>query len=50
MKLQNWQQKTENIRSDYLAAKKSDPARFEAKLNLSWSNWGFGLEPLVDRT
>ncbi|RAX18924.1 MULTISPECIES: sugar phosphate isomerase/epimerase [Actinomyces] len=30
----------------YLAAKRADPERFEPRLNLSWSNWGFGLEEL----
>ena len=46
MNLQPWQAKSEKIRQDFLAAKKADPARFEAKLNLSWSNWGFGMEAL----
>ncbi|MHB1460917.1 MAG: sugar phosphate isomerase/epimerase family protein [Armatimonadota bacterium] len=46
MALQNFEQKTLKIREDYLAAKKANPARFEAKLNLSWSNWGFGMEKL----
>lgn len=46
MSLQNWQQKNEQIREAYLAAKKADPAKFDAPLNLSWSNWGFGVESL----
>ncbi len=46
MKLQNFQAKNEQIRGDYLAAKKAKPKKFEAKLNLSWSNWGFGMESL----
>jgi sugar phosphate isomerase/epimerase len=47
MTLQNFQQKNERIRADFLAAKKAQPERFKARLNLSWSNWGFGLEPLA---
>ena len=47
MTLQNWQKKNEKIRADYLAAKKARPDRFKATLNLSWSNWGFGMEPLA---
>ena len=47
MKLQNWQSKSDGIRAQYLAAKKAHPERFEATLNLSWSNWGFGMEPLA---
>jgi D-psicose/D-tagatose/L-ribulose 3-epimerase len=46
MEAQNWQKKTGKIRQDFIAAKKADPKRFEAMLNLSWSNWGFGMEPL----
>jgi D-psicose/D-tagatose/L-ribulose 3-epimerase len=46
MTLQNWQNKNEKIKAEYVAAKKADPRKFEAGLNLSWSNWGFGMEPL----
>lgn len=46
MSLQTWQQKSLAIRERYLAAKQQDPARFQAPLNLSWSNWGFGMESL----
>ncbi|MDO8585508.1 MAG: sugar phosphate isomerase/epimerase family protein [Armatimonadota bacterium] len=46
MNLQNWQRKNEKIKADYIAAKKADPKKFEKELNLSWSNWGFGMEPL----
>ena len=45
--MQNWQKKSDKIRADYLAAKKANPDKFEATLNLSWSNWGFGMEPLA---
>jgi len=46
MTLQNFETKNEKIRAEYIAAKKADPGKFQAKLNLSWSNWGFGMEPL----
>lgn len=46
MSVQNWQAKSEKIKQDFIAAKKADPKRFEKDLNLSWSNWGFGMEPL----
>ncbi|MHB0999053.1 MAG: sugar phosphate isomerase/epimerase family protein [Armatimonadota bacterium] len=48
MSLQNWQIKNERIKEKYIAAKKANPQKFEAKLNLSWSNWGFGMEKLED--
>ncbi|MHB9037206.1 MAG: sugar phosphate isomerase/epimerase family protein [Armatimonadota bacterium] len=46
MRPQNFQLKSEKICADYLTAKSANPKRFAAKLNLSWSNWGFGIEPL----
>ena len=46
MTLQHFEVKNAKIRADYLAAKKANPEKFEAKLNLSWSNWGFGMESL----
>jgi sugar phosphate isomerase/epimerase len=48
LNLQNWQIKNENIKQNYLAAKRADPSRFDKRLNLSWSNWGFGMERLED--
>jgi len=45
-KPQSFELKNQKIRSDYFAAKKANPKKFEAKLNLSWSNWGFGMESL----
>jgi D-psicose/D-tagatose/L-ribulose 3-epimerase len=50
MDLQNWQQKTEKIRQAYLDHKRENPQAHEAKLNLSWSNWGFGMERLEAST
>lgn len=47
MELQNYEKTNQRIREAYLARKKADPAACEAGLNLSWSNWGFGTEPLA---
>jgi D-psicose/D-tagatose/L-ribulose 3-epimerase len=44
---QNWEQKSEQIREQFLAQKKNKPASLKSRLNLSWSNWGFGLESLA---
>lgn len=46
MSLQNWEMKTEKVRDAYLADKRAHPEKHAARLNLSWSNWGFGMEPL----
>ena len=48
MKLQNFEQKNQNIRSAFEAFKRASPDRLQQKLNLSWSNWGFGIEPLEE--
>ena len=48
MSLQNFQQKNEKIRNAFDTLKKDHPDRIKARLNLSWSNWGFGMEPLAD--
>ncbi|RPF26240.1 sugar phosphate isomerase/epimerase family protein [Georgenia muralis] len=44
--MQNVDKWREEIRHDFLEAKQSDPSRFTTPLNLSWSNWGFGIEEL----
>jgi sugar phosphate isomerase/epimerase len=44
--LQNWQRRSAAIRTAFLEAKRSDPDRFLRKIDLSWSIWMFGLEPL----
>jgi len=44
--LQNFQRKNEEIRAQFAALRQTHPARMDARLNLSWSNWGFGLETL----
>ncbi len=48
MKQQNFEQKNEAIREKFLVLKKQSPERLKTRLNLSWSNWGFGLESLAD--
>lgn len=46
MKLQSGQAKSEAIRRDFLEFKSRWPAKLKKSFNLSWSNWGFGIEPL----
>jgi D-psicose/D-tagatose/L-ribulose 3-epimerase len=46
MKKQNFEEKNAKIKEAFIKLKKDQPERFNTKLNLSWSNWGFGLEPL----
>ena len=48
MKKQNYEIKTEKIRSAFLELKKKHPEKLKTRLNLSWSNWGFGIESLAD--
>lgn len=45
---QNFELKNEQIREAFDRLKREQPERLERRLNLSWSNWGFGLEPLAD--
>jgi D-psicose/D-tagatose/L-ribulose 3-epimerase len=47
MKKQNYEIKTEKIRATFLDLKKTQPEKLKTRLNLSWSNWGFGIEPLA---
>jgi D-psicose/D-tagatose/L-ribulose 3-epimerase len=46
MKIQNFEQKNRTIREAFLKKKAEQPAAVQRRLTLSWSNWGFGLEPL----
>ena len=48
MKPQNFEQKNEKIRLAFNDLKKNHPEKVKTRLNLSWSNWGFGMEPIVD--
>ena len=45
---QNYQITNNMIREQFLEYKQANPESFTHKLNLSWSNWGFGLEKLAD--
>lgn len=45
---QNYVKKNRRIKSKFLELKEKDPRRFEKRLNLSWSNWTFGLESIED--
>jgi D-psicose/D-tagatose/L-ribulose 3-epimerase len=48
MKKQNYEAKTEKIRQAFLELKKKHPEKLKTRLNLSWSNWGFGIETLAE--
>jgi len=48
MKTQNYELKSEKIRKAFFELKKNNPEKLKNRLNLSWSNWGFGVEPLAD--
>jgi D-psicose/D-tagatose/L-ribulose 3-epimerase len=48
MKQQHFESKNEAIREKFQALKRASPERLKTRLNLSWSNWGFGLESLPD--
>ncbi|MHB9011252.1 MAG: sugar phosphate isomerase/epimerase family protein [Ignavibacteriaceae bacterium] len=48
MKKQNYELKSEKIRTAFIDLKKNHPEKLKSGLNLSWSNWGFGIEPLAD--
>ena len=47
MNSQNFVLKNEKIRRDFEELRKKTPGRLKTRLNLSWSNWGFGIEPLA---
>jgi len=44
---QNFEKKNAQIREKFQALRKSSPDVLTTRLNLSWSNWGFGMEPLA---
>ena len=48
MKRQTFESKNDRIRQAFIALKKSRPQKLKDRLNLSWSNWGFGMESLAD--
>ncbi len=47
MEMQNYEKKNAAVRERFLALKRQHPEQLKARLNLSWSNWGFGIEPLA---
>ena len=48
MKKQNYELKSDKIRAAFKKLKSKQPERLKQRLNLSWSNWGFGMESLSD--
>ncbi|NQU11878.1 sugar phosphate isomerase/epimerase [bacterium] len=48
MKRQRFEEKNEQIQEQFRKLKQSNPKRFRPRLNVSWSNWGFGMEKLQD--
>lgn len=48
MRMQRFEEKNEAIHEKFRALKKSKPESLKTRLNLSWSNWGFGREQLAD--
>ena len=47
MTIQNYEKKNAAIRKQFVELKQKQPKRLKNRLNLSWSNWGFGIEPLA---
>jgi len=47
MKKQNYELRSEKIRKAFEDLKKRQPAKVKRNIDLAWSNWGFGLEPLA---
>ncbi len=48
MKKQNYEQTNAEIRLAFETLKKNQPGQLQKRLNLSWSNWGFGMESLAE--
>ncbi|HOF89693.1 MAG TPA: sugar phosphate isomerase/epimerase family protein [Armatimonadota bacterium] len=47
MARQHFEQKNERIYEQFLQFMREHPERLSQRLTLSWSNWGFGMEPLA---
>jgi len=47
-KKQRYEIKNDRIKNAFVEMKRKQPERFVRRLNLSWSNWGVGLESLAD--
>ena len=48
MQQQRFEEKNLGIEKRFHELKKASPEKFKTRLNLSWSNWGFGMESLAD--
>lgn len=48
MQNQNFEFKNEKIKNAFIELKKNNPGKLKNRLNLSWSNWGFGMETLEE--
>ena len=46
MKFQNYETRNQKIKDKFFEMKNKNPEAFKKRLNLSWSNWGFGMESL----
>ena len=47
MTKQNYEIKNDRIREKFAKFRRDNPESIKRRLNLSWSNWGFGMENLV---
>jgi D-psicose/D-tagatose/L-ribulose 3-epimerase len=47
MRQQNFEAKNQLIKDQFLDLKRRSPEKLRSRLNLSWSNWGFGREDLA---
>lgn len=45
---QHFERKNEQIREAFISHRRRLPQSMQSRLNLSWSNWGFGIESLED--
>lgn len=48
MRKQHFEEQNGLIQERFRELKRSSPEKFKTRLKLSWSNWGFGREPLAD--
>jgi D-psicose/D-tagatose/L-ribulose 3-epimerase len=48
IRLQNFEEINSRIAERFSELKKKSPEKLKTRLNLSWSNWGFGRESLAD--
>ena len=48
MEPQNYEKKDESIRKAFKQKLSQEPSLKEKQIKLSWSNWGFGMEPLAE--